>query len=321
MPIIFKDIENDWEVKEEHMANFVKDHPNAYAIMEDTAGKKWKVRASKYLKFQADQMHLDRIANPFPTSTIEDSPYKEDGQQEVQPATPPALGSEVKVAGTEFISPYMEELKARKELTGNYFPQAQATTPTQGGSQSSMLNPGYTPNDAIAEAGERASNTIRAEKYKEIMSPYVSTYENEEKRQALNKQYEDGTLGGSSAAGRANAYKQLQHLNEEAKPWVEADNKEWTPESADEFRQQVIAETHRDPYAIVPESFKAQVAKQFGKEQSEEKYLAEWLNQKSAGRKAFLHGELVKSLLEPSKEDAERLAGIKERAEDRKSVV
>ena len=314
MPIIFKDIENDWEVKEEHMANFVKDHPDAYAIMEDTAGKKWKVRASKYLKFQADQMHLDRVANPFPTSSIEDSPYKEDEQQATY-AAPLTLGGEVKVAGTEFISPYMEELKARKELTGNYFPQAQTPTPTQGGSQSSMLNPGYAPNDAIAEAGERASNTIRAEKYKEIMSPYVSTYENEEKRQALNKQYEDGTLGGSSAAGRANAYKQLQQLNEEAKPWVEADNKEWTPESADEFRQRVIAETHRDPYAIVPESFKAQVAKQFGKEQSEEKYLSEWLNQKSAGRKAFLHGELVNSLLEPSKEDAERLAGIKERAE------
>lgn len=65
------------------MTDFVKDHPDAYAILKDTSGKEWKVRASKYFKFQADQMHLDP-ANPFPTSTIEDSPYKDEEKQTVQ---------------------------------------------------------------------------------------------------------------------------------------------------------------------------------------------------------------------------------------------
>ena len=36
------------------MVDFAKDHPDAYAILKDTSGKEWKVRASKYFKFQTD---------------------------------------------------------------------------------------------------------------------------------------------------------------------------------------------------------------------------------------------------------------------------
>lgn len=86
MPIRFKEGNQPYNVREEHMVDFAKDHPDAYAILKDTSGKEWKVRASKYFKFQTDQMHLDP-ANPFPTSTIGDSPYKEEESQAVQQVT------------------------------------------------------------------------------------------------------------------------------------------------------------------------------------------------------------------------------------------
>ena len=104
------------------MADFAKDHPDAYAILKDTSGKEWKVRASKYFKFQTDQMHLDP-ANPFPTSTIEDSPYKEEEPQAVQqsaqttamPKSIPSVPSPLKKDGAEGTIPSVPDFKTFSE--------------------------------------------------------------------------------------------------------------------------------------------------------------------------------------------------------------
>ena len=122
IPIRFTEGNQPYDVPEEHLTTFVKRHPDAYAILENTAGKKYKVRASKYFKFQAEQMHLDP-ANPFPTSTIEDSPYKEDEPQAVQqpaqatamPTSIPSIPSPLKKEEPEGGIPGVSDFKTFSE--------------------------------------------------------------------------------------------------------------------------------------------------------------------------------------------------------------
>lgn len=152
-------------------------------------------------------------------------------------------------------------------------------------------------------------------KYMDKMKYMTSVYPGEKQRQELTKQWEAGNLGGSSTAGRSIAYKLLQQHNEAAAPWVEADKKKWTPETAKAFRKEVQDETWYDPYAEVPESYKEAATKQWGKKGSEDAYFAAWMNMTNQERQDYLHAEHIKELTEG--ENRERMQTIYERAKSR----
>lgn len=151
------------------------------------------------------------------------------------------------------------------------------------------------------------------ERYAEAMKYYTSTYPQEEQRQRLNAEYKAGTLGGSSAAGRTQAYKAMTTHNEAAAPWIEADKKKWSTQDAKAFREETISETMHDPYATVPESYREYATKAWGKKGSEDAYFTAWMNLSNKERKDWLHRDQVKALFDG--EGVQRMQDIRTRAE------
>lgn len=154
-----------------------------------------------------------------------------------------------------------------------------------------------------------------AKEYENRMKYYTSTYPQEEQRQRLNAEYKAGTLGGSSAAGRTQAYKAMTMHNEAAAPWVEADKKRWSTQDAKAFREETISETMHDPYATVPESYREYATKAWGKKGSEDAYFTAWMNLSNKERKDWLHRDQVKALFDG--EGVQRIQDIRTRADEK----
>lgn len=153
------------------------------------------------------------------------------------------------------------------------------------------------------------------ERYAEAMKYYTSTYPQEEQRQKLNAEYKAGTLGGSSAAGRTQAYKAMTSHNEAAAPWIEADKKKWSTQDAKAFREETISETMHDPYATVPESYREYATKAWGKKGSEDAYFTAWMNLSNKERKDWLHRDQVKALFDG--DGVQRIQSIRTRADEK----
>ena len=151
------------------------------------------------------------------------------------------------------------------------------------------------------------------QKYMDKMKYMTSVYPGEKQRQEIMNQHRGGPLAGTAA--KAIADKRLEELNKEAAPWIEADKKKWTPETAKAFRKEVQDETWYDPYGEVPESYKEAATKQWGKKGSEDAYFAAWMNMTNQERQDYLHAEHIKELTEG--ENKERMQTIYERAKSR----
>lgn len=92
--------------------------------------------------------------------------------------------------------------------------------------------------------------------------------------------------------------------------------KNWTPSSARRYRATSVDQTWHDPYAAVPEEYKALATQKWGKEGSEDAYFSAWMNLSPEEREAFVKREHIKSFF--NEETASRMQGIRERALEEK---
>lgn len=92
--------------------------------------------------------------------------------------------------------------------------------------------------------------------------------------------------------------------------------KNWTPSSARRYRATSVDQTWHDPYAAVPEEYKALATQKWGKEGSEDAYFSAWMNLSPEEREAFVKREHIKSFF--NEENASRMQGIRERALEEK---
>ena len=298
-----------FDVNDEDVENFIAEAPDAVSNQE-FGGKKYKVKASDYKQWMTDVGSASQVVNDYgmpirpAVSTIEDAPKAENPKAEAVKETVP-----------------VETARANREqmIEGEQVQETQPATSSlfAPNAAESMLDLGYKAEDKFATAlQKKTSKDIddkRRARYQELMNPYTTTYAKEEQRTRLNDQLQAQT--NMPAVARTNMMRLSNQLNEEARPWIEADKKVWTPEEAAEFRQLVIDETWQDPYAIVPESYKAKLAKEAGKELSEDEYFVAWMGEKGKGRKQYLQNELAEYLVNPDTENARKMAEIKERAE------
>lgn len=216
-------------------------------------------------------------------------------------------------------APKVEE-KPQENLKSDLFKPQSTETP-------SLLNVGAKPKDYFAEAGAKAMEGIRQERqareYQEIMKP-LSGIEGSEQKKVLEerkKQIEaqlnqpDAVRNAAARTNMAKALenvdKELQVLNEQQKQWQEQYGS-WTPSSARRFREQTMEQTWHDPYAVVPEEYKALATQKWGKEGSEDAYFSAWMNLSPEEREAFVKREHIKSFF--NEETANKMQGIRERA-------
>jgi hypothetical protein len=220
-------------------------------------------------------------------------------------------------------APKVEE-KPQDNLKSDMFKPQSTETP-------SLLDMGAQPKDYFAEAGAKAMEDIRQERqareYQEIMKP-LSGFEGREQKKVLEerKKQIEAQLSQSDAVRNAaartnmakaleNVDKELQVLNEQQKQWQEQYGS-WTPSSARRFREQTMEQTWYDPYAVVPEEYKALATQKWGKEGSEDAYFSAWMNLSPKEREAFVKREHIKSFF--NEETANRMQGIRERALEEK---
>ena len=216
-------------------------------------------------------------------------------------------------------APKVEE-KPQENLKSDLFKPQSTETP-------SLLDMGAQPKDYFAEAGAKAMEGIRQERqareYQETMKP-LSGFEGREQKKVLEerKRQIEAQLNQSDAVRNAaartnmantleNVDKELQVLNEQQKQWQEQYGS-WTPSSARRFREQTMEQTWYDPYAVVPEEYKALATQKWGKEGSEDAYFSAWMNLSPEEREAFVKREHIKSFF--NEETANRMQGIRERA-------
>lgn len=298
-----------FDVKDEDVESFISEAPDAVSNQE-FGGKKYKVKASDYKQWMADIGSASQVVDDYgmpirpAVSTIEDAPKAENTKAEAAKEPAPV---ETARANSEQMIEGEQVQETQPAISSLFAPNA----------PESMLDLGYKAEDKFATAlQKKTSKDIddkRRARYQELMNPYTTTYAKEEQRARLNDQLQAQT--NMPAVARTNMMRLSNRLNEEARPWIEADKKVWTPEEAAEFRQQVIDETWQDPYAIVPESYKAKLAKEAGKELSEDEYFVAWMGEKGKGRKQYLQNELAEYLVNPDTENAKKMAEIKERTE------
>jgi predicted nucleotidyltransferase len=220
-------------------------------------------------------------------------------------------------------APKVEE-KPQENLKSDLFKPQSTETP-------SLLDMGAQPKDYFAEAGAKAMEDIRQERqareYQEIMKP-LSGFEGGEQKNVLEerKKQIEAQLSQSDAVRNAaartnmakaleNVDKELQVLNEQQKQWQEQYGS-WTPSSARRFREQTMEQTWYDPYAVVPEEYKALATQKWGKEGSEDAYFSAWMNLSPEEREAFVKREHIKSFF--NEETANKMQGIRERALEEK---
>lgn len=216
-------------------------------------------------------------------------------------------------------APKVEE-KPQENLKSDLFKPQSTETP-------SLLNVDTQAKDYFAEAGAKAMEGIRQERqareYQEIMKP-LSGIEGSEQKKVLEerkKQIEaqlnqpDAVRNAAARTNMAKALenvdKELQVLNEQQKQWQEQYGS-WTPSSARRFREQTMEQTWHDPYAVVPEEYKALATQKWGKEGSEDAYFSAWMNLSPEEREAFVKREHIKSFF--NEETANKMQGIRERA-------
>ena len=202
-------------------------------------------------------------------------------------------------------APKVEE-KPQENLKSDLFKPQSTETP-------SLLNVGAKPKDYFAEAGAKAMDDIRQERqareYQEIMKPYTSSFGRKKEHEFINTA--EGYNQATRIFGGEEANRRREELNEQARPWMEA-QKTWTPSSARRFREQTMEQTWYDPYAVVPEEYKALATQKWGKEGSEDAYFSAWMNLSPEEREAFVKREHIKSFF--NEETANRMQGIRERA-------
>lgn len=216
-------------------------------------------------------------------------------------------------------APKVEE-KPQENLKSDLFKPQSTETP-------SLLDVDAQRKDYFAEAGAKAMEGIRQERqareYQEIMKP-LSGIEGREQKNVLEerkKQIEaqlsqpDAVRNAAARTNMAKALenvdKELQVLNEQQKQWQEQYGS-WTPSSARRFREQTMEQTWHDPYAVVPEEYKALATQKWGKEGSEDAYFSAWMNLSPEEREAFVKREHIKSFF--NEETANKMQGIRERA-------
>ena len=216
-------------------------------------------------------------------------------------------------------APKVEE-KPQENLKSDLFKPQSTETP-------SLLDVDAQRKDYFAEAGAKAMEDIRQERqareYQEIMKP-LSGIEGREQKNVLEerkKQIEaqlnqpDAVRNAAARTNMAKALenvdKELQVLNEQQKQWQEQYGS-WTPSSARRFREQTMEQTWHDPYAVVPEEYKALATQKWGKEGSEDAYFSAWMNLSPEEREAFVKREHIKSFF--NEETANKMQGIRERA-------
>ena len=151
------------------------------------------------------------------------------------------------------------------------------------------------------------------QKYMEIMKPYTSSFGRKKEHEYINTS--EGYVAATKIFGGEEANRRRDELNEQARPWMEA-QKSWTPSSARRFREQTMEQTLYDPYAIVPEEYKALATQKWGKEGSEDAYFSAWMNLSPEEREAFVKREHIKSFF--NEETANKMQGIRERALEEK---
>lgn len=216
-------------------------------------------------------------------------------------------------------APKVEE-KPQENLKSDMFKPQSTETP-------SLLDMDTQSKDYFAEAGAKAMEDIRQERqareYQEIMKPLsgdggrerIAILE-ERKRQIESQLNQPGAVRNAAARTNMakaleNVDKELQVLNEQQKQWQEQYGS-WTPSSARRFREQTMEQTWYDPYAVVPEEYKALATQKWGKEGSEDAYFSAWMNLSPEEREAFVKREHIKSFF--NEETANRMQGIRERA-------
>ena len=206
-------------------------------------------------------------------------------------------------------APKVEE-KPLENLKSDLFKPQSTETP-------SLLNVGAQPKDYFAEAGAKAIESIRQERqareYQEIMKPYTSSFGRKKEHEYINTS--EGYVAATKIFGGEEANRRRDELNEQARLWMEA-QKSWTPSSARRFREQTMEQTWYDPYAVVPEEYKALATQKWGKEGSEDAYFSAWMNLSPEEREAFVKREHIKSFF--NEETANRMQGIRERALEEK---
>ena len=206
-------------------------------------------------------------------------------------------------------APKVEE-KPQENLKSDLFKPQSTETP-------SLLNVGAKPKDYLAEAGAKAMDDIRQERqareYQEIMKPYTSSFGRKKEHEYINTS--EGYVAATKIFGGEEANRRRDELNEQARPWMEA-QKSWTPSSARRFREQTMEQTWYDPYAVVPEEYKALATQQWGKEGSEDAYFSAWMNLSPEEREAFVKREHIKTFF--NEETSNRMQGIRERALEEK---
>lgn len=268
---------------------------------------------------QKPQPVVDAYGMPMQpkVSTIEDAPKVPQVNMDEFTVNETYLNN---VADNEGAQAPMEGVELKENLKSDLFKPQSTETP-------SLLDVDAQRKDYFAEAGAKAMEGIRQERqareYQEIMKP-LSGIEGSEQKKVLEerkKQIEaqlnqpDAVRNAAARTNMAKALenvdKELQVLNEQQKQWQEQYGS-WTPSSARRFREQTMEQTWHDPYAVVPEEYKALATQKWGKEGSEDAYFSAWMNLSPEEREAFVKREHIKSFF--NEETANRMQGIRERA-------
>lgn len=268
---------------------------------------------------QKPQPVVDAYGMPMQpeVSTIEDAPKIPQVNMDEFTVNETYLNN---VADNEGAQAPMEGVELKENLKSDLFKPQSTETP-------SLLNVDTQRKDYFAEAGAKAMEDIRQERqareYQEIMKP-LSGIEGREQKKVLEerKRQIEAQLNQSDAVRNAaartnmakaleNVDKELQVLDEQQKQWQEQYGS-WTPSSARRFREQTMGQTWYDPYAVVPEEYKALATQKWGKEGSEDAYFSAWMNLSPEEREAFVKREHIKSFF--NEETANRMQGIRERA-------
>lgn len=299
MPI-FKHKGQQYNVDEADIKDFASEFPDAYTVAKDKDGVTYRVASGDWESFQQKPVTPKEAYHNQPQPELEEKTKSKEERSQTNNST--GVGGPVE--------PSVDLLRSLGVDTS-----VNLSAPSV--SAGPRIQLGEAAPDIFGAASKKyfdqRENEILRRDFNEIMEPYISTYAKEEQRKRLNTT--EGFNSAVSSVGSDVAHKLRDILNEEARAFVDADKRIWTPEDAAKFRKDVIESTLRDPIEIVPESFKQKVDKKAGSKQPDEVYFAEWLNLKGKGREDYLHAETVRNLLEPSDEDAKRLNGIKERAE------